>query len=67
MDQVCGDHEPVVITRSGQEPVVLVSLEDYDSMNETKYLLRSPNNAKRLLGAIGRLERGGGRERSLVE
>ncbi|MEA2605211.1 MAG: antitoxin YefM [Acidobacteriota bacterium] len=67
MDQVCETHEPVIITRSGQASVVMLSLEDYSSLEETAYLLRSPKNAKRLLEAIADLERGRGTERELIE
>jgi antitoxin YefM len=55
MDQVCDDHEPVIITRNGERSVVLLSLEDFKAMEETAYLLRSPANAKRLLAAIEQL------------
>ena len=51
MDRVCNDHEPVIITRHGEQSVVMVSLEDFKSLGETAYLLRSPANAKRLLAA----------------
>jgi antitoxin YefM len=67
MDRVCEDHEPVLITRSGQPSVVMLSLEDYKSLEETAYLLRSPRNARRLIEAIAELERGGGSERELAE
>ncbi|MBW8878152.1 MAG: type II toxin-antitoxin system prevent-host-death family antitoxin [Acidobacteria bacterium] len=67
MDHVCESHEPVIITRSGQAAVVMLSLADYNSLEETAYLLRSPKNAKRLLEAIADLERGGGTERELAE
>ena len=67
MDFVCENHEPVIITRSGEESVVMLSLEDYKSLEETAYLLRSPKNAKRLIEAIAELERGGGSERELAE
>jgi antitoxin YefM len=40
--------------------VVILSLADYESLKETAYLLHSPENARRLLGAIDRLESGGG-------
>ena len=55
MDRVCDRHEPVVITRGSQQSVVMISLEDYKAMEETTYLLRSPKNARRVLGAIGDL------------
>jgi len=67
MDQVCESHEPVIITRSGQESVVVLSLEDFRSLEETAYLLRTPRNAKHLLEAIADLEQGRGTERELVE
>jgi len=57
---VVNDREEVVITRAGHEPVVMVSLDDYQSLKETAYLLRSPDNARRLMTAIERLESGGG-------
>ena len=49
MDQVCDNHEPVVITRQKQRSVVILSLEDYKALEETSYLLRSPANARREL------------------
>jgi antitoxin YefM len=64
---VVEDREEVVITRAGHEPVVIVSLDDYQSLKETAYLLRSPENARRLLGAVDRLESGGGTVRDLAE
>lgn len=67
MDRVCENHEPLIITRSGEPSVVMISLEDYNSLEETAYLLRSPKNAKRLLDSIAELERGGGTERKLAE
>jgi antitoxin YefM len=67
MDRVCENHEPVIITRSGDASVVMLSLEDYKSLEETAYLLRSPRNAKRLLEAISELESGRGTERELAE
>ena len=67
MNAVVNDREEVVITRAGHEPVVMVSLDDYESLKETAYLLRIPANARRLLASIDRLEDGGGVERDLVE
>lgn len=55
MDQVCESHEPLIITRSGEPSVVMLSLADYKSLEETAYLLRSPKNAKRLIEAIAEL------------
>ena len=67
LNAVVDDREEVVITRSGHDPVVIVSLEDYESLKETAYLLRSPANARRLLHSINRLEDGEGVERDLAE
>lgn len=53
-DRVCRDHEPVVITRRSGGSVVVLSEEDYASLEETAYLLRSPANARRLLDAVAR-------------
>jgi antitoxin YefM len=67
LDSVLDDREEVVITRAGRDPVVLVALDDYESLKETAYLLRNPANARRLLNAIERLEKGGGAEHDLAE
>lgn len=58
MDQVNDDHEPLIVTRAKGKPVVMVSLEDYQAMDETAYLLSSPANAKALREAIARLNDG---------
>ncbi|MGH3305400.1 MAG: type II toxin-antitoxin system Phd/YefM family antitoxin [Streptosporangiaceae bacterium] len=67
LNSVVDDREEVVVTRAGHEPVVIVALADYESLKETAYLLRSPENARRLLASIDRLEHGGGTERDLLE
>lgn len=67
LSAVVDDREEVIITRAGHEPVVIVSLDDYESLKETAYLLRSPTNARRLLGAIERLESGEGVEHDITE
>lgn len=66
LDGVINDREEVVITRAGHEPVVIVSLEDYESLRETAYLMRSPANARRLLDAMERLEAGHGQAHDLI-
>ena len=65
MDRVCNDHEPLIITRSGEQAVVLLSLEDYKALEETAYLLRTPANARRLLSATAQLNAGKGTKRKL--
>ena len=67
MDKVCDDHTVVIITRKNQRAVVMISFEDYQALEETAYLLRSPKNARRLLESMVELETGGGTERELVE
>ena len=66
MDEVCRDRAPLVITRNRDQSVVLMSLDDYEELQETVHLLRSPANARRLLAAIQSLESGKGQRRSLV-
>jgi len=58
MDKVNDDHEPLLVTRAKGKPVIVISLEDYEAMDETAYLLASPANAKALREAISRVERG---------
>ncbi|MDX8409067.1 MAG: type II toxin-antitoxin system prevent-host-death family antitoxin [Mariprofundales bacterium] len=60
MEKVCSDHAPIIITRKSEAPVVMISLEDYEAMEETTYLLRSPANARKLLASIAELESGKG-------
>jgi antitoxin YefM len=67
MKQVCEDHDPVIVTRKNNEAVILMSLEDYESLNETAYLMQNPENAKRLIASIEELRTGEGTERELVE
>lgn len=66
MDSVCHDHEPAVITRVGGDHVVMLSLQDYNSIEETLYLLGSANNAKRLMASIAQLKAGQTHIRELV-
>jgi len=67
MDSLCDDHNPVVITRKNERSVVMLSLEDYEALEETAYLLRSPKNMKRLVESLAQLESGGGSLRELSE
>lgn len=67
LNAVVDDREEVVITRAGHDSVVMVALDDYEALKETAYLLKSPENARRLLGAIDRLEHGGGVQQDLAE
>jgi antitoxin YefM len=67
MEKVCDDHAPMIVTRKNSRSVVMMSLDDYQALEETAYLLRSPKNAQRLLASIAELENGGGNERTLTE
>mgnify|MGYP001814561046 CR=1 FL=1 len=67
LDSVVDDREEVVITRAGHDPVVIVSLADFESLRETAYLMRSPANARRLLDAMERLEAGHGEVHDLPD
>ena len=67
MQSVCDDREPVIITRKRDQAVVMMSLDDYESMVETNYLRRSPANAQRLDAAIEQLESGQGKARELPD
>jgi antitoxin YefM len=67
MNRVCEDHEAIIITRNSEQSVVMLSLEDYQALEETAYLLRNPANAKRLLAAAAQLSSGNGVARELAE
>lgn len=67
MEKVCKDHNPVIITRQNAAPVVMLSLADYRSYEETAHLMGSAKNAQRLNEAIAQLEAGAGKERELIE
>lgn len=67
MDRVCDDHEALIITRNGEQAVVMLSLEDFQALEETAYLLRNPSNAKRLLSAATQLTAGKGVARKLAK
>jgi len=65
MDRAIHDKQEVVVTRRNNESVVVVSLETWNSIEETLYLLSSPRNAARLRDAVAELEAGGGQEHAL--
>lgn len=67
LDQVCDDRDPVIITRENDRSVVVVSLDEWTSMEETTHLLKSPRNAARLLRSMGDLEQGRGLEKDLED
>ena len=64
MNRVCEDHSPIMITRNRDQAVVTMSLQDYEALEETAYLLKNPTNAERIMSAIAQLDAGKGAERS---
>ena len=54
LDRVTKDREVVIIQRRGSEDVAMIAADELTSLTETAYLLRSPQNAERLLSALGR-------------
>jgi antitoxin YefM len=66
MDRVCADREAVIVTRDAQQSVVIISLDEYRSLEATAHLLQHPKNAQRLLESIAELEAGNGTERNLL-
>jgi len=66
-DTVFHDNEEVIIHRKGRESVVVISLDDYNALKETNYLLSSPNNRKHLMESLKQLREGRGQERDLLE
>ncbi len=64
---VCRNHDPVIVTRKREDAVVMMSLEDYEALLETAYLLKSPKNARRLLESVNQLEKKKGKERRLLK
>ncbi|WP_373496154.1 type II toxin-antitoxin system Phd/YefM family antitoxin [Aquiflexum sp.] len=67
LDKVFTDHSPLYVTRTNGEDVVVLSKSDYESMQETFYLMKSPKNAERLLKGIEEFEKGLGEEKYLIE
>lgn len=67
MERVCDDHTPIIVTRKNARPVVMMSLEDFNSIQETAYLLQSPANAARLNESIEQAEKGKMQEHKLIE
>ena len=65
MDKVCEDHAPIIITRNRDQAVVMMSLEDYEALEETAYLLKNPKNARRIMSAITQLDAGTGVARAV--
>ena len=67
MNKVCDDRAPIIITDESERSIVMMSLEDYNAIEETMYLLRSPKNAQRLYKALDQLKEGKYQKRELIE
>ncbi|MCP4345563.1 MAG: type II toxin-antitoxin system prevent-host-death family antitoxin [Desulfobacterales bacterium] len=67
MEKVCEDHDPIIITHKNSKPVVMISLEDYNAIEETMYLLRSPANAAQLRASIAEFEAGNFNVREMID
>jgi len=67
MRTVNEDHAPVIVTSQRGKPVVIMSLEDYQSLEETAYLLRNPAGSQRLLESVQELRQGGGLLKDLAD
>lgn len=66
MEKVCRDCAPLIVTRKSSNSVVIMSLEDFEALEETACLLRSPTNTRRLIESIAQLEKGKGTEKELM-
>jgi len=67
MDKICDEHEPIIITRKKNDAVIMMSLEDFNSIQETAYLLKSPINAEHLRNSFKQYEDGKYQERTIIE
>ncbi|NRG17356.1 type II toxin-antitoxin system prevent-host-death family antitoxin [Rhizobiales bacterium] len=63
LDEVVESRAPLVVTRRGGASVVVLSEEEFEGLQETIHLLRSPKNAERLIESIAELDAGKGVER----
>jgi len=67
MNKVCADHSPLIITRQNNSPVVMISLEDYNAIEETLYLMRHPKNYSRLSKSIENVQKNEVEPKNLIE
>lgn len=67
MDEVLSGHVPAIITRESKQPLVMISLEDFNSHQETFYLTKSKANKSRLVSSLKNIEKGKYKERELIE
>ncbi|MFZ2725128.1 MAG: type II toxin-antitoxin system Phd/YefM family antitoxin [Methylococcaceae bacterium] len=67
MHRVNNQHDAFIVTHSNEKPIVIMSLEDYQGLSETAYLLRNEKGAKRLLNSVEKLRAGKGTIRELID
>ena len=67
MEKVCDEHEPLIITRKNANSVVMLSLDDYNAMEETMYLLKNTANAQHLMASINEFEQGNYQKQELID
>jgi len=67
LDEVVDNNEVVIITRRGSEDVAMISASELSGLAETAHLLRSPENAKRLLRALERAQARTGKPQTVDE
>ncbi len=67
MNQIAAQHEPTVVTRQKAVPMVLMSLEDFNSFEETDYILRHPRNAVEIVNAASRVRQGLAKPHQLIK
>ena len=67
LDRAVDDREVIVVKRRGSKDVALIAADELSSLLETAHLLRSPRNAKRLIGAIRDAERGDGKPQTIEQ
>lgn len=67
MNQVCDDHDAIIVTRQKSRPIVMMSLEDYNAMKETAYLMSTPANAKALTESIEEINAGLAEKHDLID
>jgi len=60
-------HAPLFVKRSRGEDVVVMSMDDYEGMQETIHLLSSPKNAERIAAALNEYKQGKGTVRKLID
>jgi len=66
-DAVYADSEEVIVNRKNGENVVIISLESYNALQETSYLLASPKNKERLLNSLSHARAGKVTKKELTE